>query len=272
MSILKHNKVGLILLALSMILMAAGDSYRETKVLELQGDFIRSDELGNVFVVKDNKLTKFNSSGEQLHTYSNVSYGDITHIDIHDPFKVLLYYQPFGQVEFLDHTLSLTSSTIDLNSLYIGLPTLVCASYQGAFWVYNPNNFELIRVNQSLEISEQSGNLQQVTGYSINPNYLIERDNFIYINDPEIGILIFDKYGSYYKTIPVKGLLSFQVFNNKIIYFIGDEISIYDTRLNELSATALPWEDALSVSVCLSLEPQRLYMMGPKKLFFYEIQ
>ena len=262
----------MILIILAISFMAAGDAYLETKVLDIKGDFIRSDELGNVFVVKDNRLIKFNASGEQLHTYSNLSFGDITHLDIHDPFKILLYYQPFGQVEVLDHTLSLTSSAIDLNRLYIGLPTLVCASFQGAFWVYNPINFELIRIDQSLEISERSGNLQQVTGYSIDPNYMSERDNYLYLNDPGTGILIFDKYGSYYKTIPVKGLSSFQVFNNRIIYFIGNEISIYDTRLNELGSTDLPWEDALSVSVCLSLDPQRLYMLGTDKLFFYKIQ
>jgi hypothetical protein len=241
-------------------------------VIDLKGDFIRSDELGNIFVVKDNKLTKFNPAGEKLYTYSNLSFGDITYLNIHDPFKILLYYQPFGMVEVLDHTLSLTTSAIDLNLLYIGLPTLVCGSYQASFWVYNPMNFELIRVNQSLEVSNQSGNIQQVTGYSINPNYMLERDNFLYLNDPEIGIFIFDKYGSYYKTIPVKGLSSFQVFNKRIIYFMGDQISIYDTQLNELSTTTLPWKDALSVSVCLSIDPQRLYMLGENKLFFYKIQ
>ena len=270
--LIKHINIRMILIAMAVCFMAAGDAYVEIKVLDLKGDFIRSDELGNVFVVKDNKLTKYNASGVQLHSYSNLAFGDITYLDIKNPFKILLYYQPFGMVEVLDQTLSLNTSAIDLNLLYIGLPTLVCGSYQAAFWVYNPINFELIRVNQSLEVSNRSGNLQQVTGYSLNPNYMLESDNFLYLNDPEIGIFVFDKYGSYYKTIPVKGLISFQVFNNRIIYFIGNEISIYDTRLNELSSTSLPWEDALSVSVCLSIDPQRLYMLGENKLFFYKIQ
>lgn len=269
---LKHIKFRIALLGLAIIFMAAGDGYDKTAELDIIGDYINSDELGNVFLVKDNQLTKFKVSGEKLHTYSNLNFGDITFVDAHDPFKILLFYQPFGQVEFLDHTLSLTSSTIDLSRLNLGLSTLACASFHGAFWVYNPINFELVRINQSLEVSEQSGNLQQVTGYNLNPNYMLERDNYLYLNDPAIGIHIFDKYGSYYKTIPVQGLTSFQVFNSKIIYFIQDEISIYDTRLNELNATALPWKDARSISVCLSLDPQRLFMLGPEKLFFYDIR
>lgn len=262
----------MILLGLSIMFIGSGDAYHKTNELNLSGDLIRSDELGNVFLIKDNQLTKFNPSGEKTHTYSNLQYGDISFIDTHDPFKILIYYQAFGRIEFLDHTLSLASSSIDLNRLYAIPPTLVCASYQGAFWVYDPINFELIRINQSLEINERSGNLQQVTGYNLNPDYLLERDNYLYLNDPMTGILIFDKYGTFYKVIPVPGLHSFQVFNNRIIYITEDGINMYNTKLNELSSTALPWEGARSVSVCLSLSPQRLYMLGEEKLFFYEIK
>jgi len=62
------------------------------------------------------------------------------------------------------------------------------------------------------------------------------------------------------------------VFDRKIIYIEGNEISIYDTRLNELSTTKLPQDDALSVSVCLSLDPQKLYMLGEDGLDFYDIK
>jgi len=257
---------------LAIIFIAAGDGYVEIKQLKVQGDYIRSDELGNIFLVNDHELIKYSSAGDVLNTYSSLSAGDITFIDTHDPFKILLYYQPFGQIEFLDHTLSLASSTIDLNLMSLSMVTLACASYQGAFWVYDPTNFELVRISQSLEVSERSGNLQQVTGISVDPNYMLERDNFLYLNDPATGILIFDKYGSYFKTIPVKGLTSFQVFNRKLIYTEGDQISIYDTHLNELSATTLPRDDAKSISVCLSLDPQKLYMLGHEKLLFYDIK
>jgi hypothetical protein len=260
-----------LILAMGMLLSATGDTYTLARTLKTKGEYIKSDELGNVFLVKNNQVTKFNSKGEELHTYSNLYAGDISFVDTRDAFKIMLYYEAFGQVEFLDHTLSLTSSTIELTQLGLELATLVCSSYQGSFWVYNPVNFELIRINQQLEVSEQTGNLQQATGYSLNPNYMIERDNFLYVNDPAIGILIFDKYGSYFKTIPVLGLISFQVFNKKIIWVDKEEISIYDTKLNELSSTGLPSTNAISVSVCMSLDPQMLFLLEEEKLVFYQI-
>jgi hypothetical protein len=259
--------------ALFLLLLAAGvNGFKETVQIPIKGEFITSDELGNVFAVNGNQLVKFSSMGEKLNTYSNLYSGNISFVDTHDPFKILLFYESFAQVEFLDHTLSLSASRVDLNQLGLGLASLACTSYQGAFWVYNPVDFELLRINQQLEVSDRTGNLQQSTGYTMEPNYMIERDNFLYLNDPATGIHIFDKYGSYYKTIPVKDLEAFQVFNRKIIYRQGDAVSIYDTRLNEVSSTTLPRNDAISVSVCMSLNPAMLFMLLEEKLVFYEIR
>lgn len=271
-TLLRNIWPGILSGVIALLILAAADAYVVTREIPMKADFINSDELGNVFVVKENQLTKFDKSGEKLHSYTDLYSGRITFVDTHDPFKILLFYQSFGRIQFLDHTLSLVSSTIDLNELSFGLATLACASYQGAFWIYDPTNFELIRMRQSLEVAERSGNLQQATGVALNPNYMLERDNYLYLNDPSTGILIFDKYGTYYRTIPVKGLISFQIFSNRIIFVGGDQINIFDTQLNEQSNTSLPVEGARSVSACLSLDPQRLYVLGTDVLSFYEIR
>ena len=260
------------LMILTLLLTAGNEGYEQVREIKVKGDFIRSDELGNVFLVDDNQLIKYNNEGKKLHSYTNLYSGDITFVDTHDPFKILVYYRSFGQVEFLDRTLSLASSSIDLNNLGLSLATLVCASYQGAFWVYDPSNFELVRISAGLKLSERTGNLVQVTGISPEPNYMLERDNFLYLNDPGKGIMMFDKYGTYYKTIPVKGLNSFQVFNNRIIYTEGDNIFIYDIQLNELSSTSLPAGERKSVSLCLSLDPQMLFVLQKEKLVYYNIK
>jgi hypothetical protein len=261
-----------VLLLLAALFISADEGYEERLKLKLKADYITNDELGNVFVVNDNQVTKYSADGIMLRTYSNLKLGDISFVDTHDPFKILLYYKDFTHVEFLDQTLSLTSSSIDLTRINLELATLACASYQGAFWVYDPMNFELVRVTAQLTLGERTGNLMQATGHAVDPNYMIERYNFFYLNDPAIGILIFDKYGTYFKTIPIKGLNSFQVSEKRIIYFLGDKISIYDTGLNEDNYTNLPWDGARSVSVCLGLEPQRLFMLGEEELYFYDIK
>jgi len=267
-----HTRMLTAALLFFLLTAATMEGYREINRIPARGTSVSSDELGNAFLTAGNQLLKYSPAGKKLHTYSNLYSGDISHVDTQDPFKILLFYQPFAQVEFLDQTLSLTSSRIDLNQLGLGLASLVCTSYQGAIWVYNPVDFELLRIDQQLEVAERTGNLLQSTGLALDPNFMVERDNFLYLNDPAAGILIFDKYGSYYKTVPVKGLTSFQVFNNKIIFTRGDEVGIYDVKLNELSTTTLPQGEYRSAAVVMSLDPERLYMLLDDALVFYEIR
>lgn len=272
-NIFAHTRIYALMILGLFGLLADGDSiYSEVHRIKVSGDYIRSDELGNVYLVKDKQLSKYSSRARLLHTFSNLYSGSISHVDVQDPFKVLLFYRDFGQVEFLDHTLSLSSTTVELGSLGLELATLACSSYQGAFWVYDPINFELLRISQALEIIDRSGNLRQVSGYTPDPNYLLERDNMVYMNDPEQGIFIFDRYGTYYKLIPVKDLSSFQVFNNAIIYVKEDRLMHHDTELNELTSTPLPGIEFRSFSVCLSVKPEMAFLLTDEELVFYEIR
>jgi len=56
---------------------------------------------------------------------------------------------------------------------------------------------------------------------NIQPNFLIEHNGKLYLNSPNDGILIFDIYGSYLKTIPLKNLESFQVQYPYIFYTLN---------------------------------------------------
>ena len=53
-----------------------------------------------------------------------------------------------------------------------------------------------------------------------------EINNWVYLNDPKRGILVFDNFGAYYKTIPITGVDYFQikedrVFHTKEQYYIS---------------------------------------------------
>jgi glycosyltransferase involved in cell wall biosynthesis len=62
-----------------------------------------------------------------------------------------------------------------------------------------------------------------------------------FVEDGKTGILVFDRYGTYLKTIPFKNLNSFQVFNDKIIYQPNDSIlKTYNIRTIEETSMKLP--------------------------------
>jgi hypothetical protein len=229
---------------------------------------ITVDELGFVYLVNENKISKLNVNGEVIFTRSNLSSGDITSLDVSDPFKVLSFFMDFGNIEFLDNTLSLTN-TISLALFGLELSTLAALSYNNGFWIYNPQNMELVRIDQFLEVSDRSGNIAKVTGKEINPNFLREKNDMIYLNDPGQGIMLFDKYGTYYKTINVKGLSYFQVYDRKLIFFENGLMTILDpATMNELSFS-LPSGNHKRLSLSLSTEKKWLYSLGNGKLNIY---
>jgi hypothetical protein len=55
-------------------------------------------------------------------------------------------------------------------------------------------------------------------GQSLHPNFLLEREQTVFVNDPTVGVLVFDIFGQYRKTIPLLGLTEFQVMGDQLIY------------------------------------------------------
>jgi hypothetical protein len=64
---------------------------------------------------------------------------------------------------------------------------------------------------------------------------MLEFNNYLYLNDPNIGIILFDIFGAYFKTLPIKSINKFNVVGNKIYYkkenkFYSYELKNYETE------------------------------------------
>jgi len=222
-------------------------NYNTNTCITSKFDFIEIDPAGNIYIVKSDQLKKFNSKGELLKIYSNKKLGNIYSIDVSNPLKILLFYKDQSQLLFLDSQLSQNAEVIDLLNYNLELTDLVCNSINNGFWLFNRQNNELCRLDKSINKIVSTGNLNVVLSKKINPNYILEKDNFLFINNPEEGILIFDIYGTYYKLIPITGLNYFNVNSTTISYFknntfykfdflklLSDEITFEDLQLNNV--------------------------------------
>jgi len=250
----------------------AGPDYSLLNHIDNKGNFMTVDELGSLYLVNEEQLTKFDIDGKLLFTYTNLYNGNITSVDVGDPFKILVYYRDFSQIVFLDNFLSKSAVPISLESIKLELATLACSSYNNGFWVYLPQSFELVRIAQDMIISNRSGDLSSIVQSEIDPNYIVEKDNFVYLNDPNIGIMIFDKYGTYYKTIPMMNLQYFQVEGNNIISSTNANLRIYDLKTLEESVSSLPVDDPICVSFKYSFKPKRLFLLNKNGINFYSVK
>lgn len=236
-----------IIFILSIILLCAFRTNDFVLLSKIPGNysFMTTDNLGNVYTVSGCELKKFSPDGTLIKSFSDKTHGDIAFADATDPLKILLFYHDFRQIIFLDNTLSLNGNVIDLDNLELLQPLLACSSYENGFWVYEQQDFQLIRFDKNLQRSNSSGNIAQLTGIDIKPNYLIEVNNMLYLNNPETGILVFDKYGTYSKTLPFKGLSTFQIIDDDLLYNTESQLIEYDFKNFSQKSTTLPAKNAL---------------------------
>ena len=242
--------------------------YSQIKTLPFSGSSITTDQFGYYYEINDTQIKKYSIKGELDCSYSNNVLGVIANVDVSNPQKILVYFRDFTKVLILDITLSPTSEVVDLTDLELDETTLVCRSYNDGIWYYDPIRFELIRKNQELTTTNSSGNLANLLNKNIQANYLIEHNNKLYLNDILNGVLVFDNYGSYLKTLPINGLTNFQVKDKLLIYTNKEgEIEIYDFfSLETIKYKPQNYNAIISVRV----ENNLIYIVNKKNQIFID--
>lgn len=214
------------------------DSGRMTIKAKL--DYMTVDNLGNMYVIKEDELVKYLASGKYFARYSNLRLGNITSVDVTNPLKLVLYYRDFQQIVFLDNQLSINSEEVSLEQLGYEQTDLVCASANNSFWIYNKQNNELNRFNENSKKIAFTGNLKQVLQTNLNPNFMTEHNGFLFLNCPETGIYVFDIFGAFTKVISIKGLKNFQVTENLVYYQKDSSLCSYNYKLFDEACKSLP--------------------------------
>jgi hypothetical protein len=228
----------------------------------LSGTQFTTDQFGNYYDVSSREIRKYNLNGELLFTYSNNILGEISSVDATNPLKVLVYFKDFTKVLTLDDAMSARGEVLNLNDLSLEETSLVCRSYNNGVWFYNPIKYQLIRV-ENRQVINVSSNLTNLLGENIQPNYLLEFSEKVYLGDAKSGILVFDVYGTYLKTIPIYDVKAFQVKQKYILYVnSANQIEIYNLFTLEKSLyQAEKYKDVNSVRI----EGANIYILTNKK-------
>jgi len=203
-------------------------------------DFIEYDNLLNVYGIRSTEIFKYKPDGSLAFRYSDKQMGDVGYLDVTYPLRPLVMYPDLNYLILLDNTLSDNRGRINLLDKKINMAVLGCSSVQNHFWVYDAMTFSLIRMNENFNQVATTGNLAQVLRLDLMPNFLVEFANRIYLSNPETGVLVFDIFGTYIKTIPLLGLKRFQVFENSLIYFKENKLHTYNTVDHRETELELP--------------------------------
>ena len=179
---------------------------------------LRVDNLQNCYAaLDDNSIIKINKEGKQTASVNFKSFGKISHMDVTNPFMIYLFYRNQNALLVTDNFLNLRS-TINLEQIESDFITVLARSIDDGIWIFDLNDYQLKKYNQSLDLQQTSGNVMSWLNDEPDFNFLVAEGKFVYLNSPSNGILVFDQFANYYKTIPLYSLEHFQVKKEQIYY------------------------------------------------------
>jgi hypothetical protein len=257
----------LVLLSLFLKNTAYSQAWKKSFSVASKGDYLSTDNLGNSFVVNNDQLIKYRDNGTVFRLYSNKKLGRISSIDPMNPLKIVVFYRDFSQVVFLDNTVTENGDPILLTDWELEQASVICSSYDNGLWVFDQVQYSLTRFDQQFKPTVQVKNLNQILEYAPQPVFMMEQNNHLFMSDTAHGILQFDIFGTYIKTIPVKGLEKFQVFGDNL-YYANKEGFLVAFGLKTLQENKLKFP--VSDYIDMRISQNRLHILGRDSLSVFE--
>lgn len=237
--------------------------------IEIKANFISSDNLGNFYAVNGSELTKYDKSGKAFsYKFSDKTLGNITSIDAGNPLKIAVFYKDQSRIIFLDNMLAKTGQEINLQSIGLDQASLICYSFNNGIWVYWQSQFELIRLNQNTSIQQRTGNLVQIVNQEIKPEFLIESNNLVYMNNGGENIMMFDIFGTFMNYIPIKTNKKFQIDNESIVYQNDNNIEMYNRKTFQVFSLSIPIDDNI---LQIRKEENLIFCLLKNKVMIYTL-
>lgn len=194
-----------------------------------------SDNLKNIYIITtQNEVIKYDAETGVKLRFSDKKLGKIGLIDASNPFMPLVFYPDFQTVILLNRQL-IPQQTIRMSDIGVVKATNICVGDEGSIWIYDEGIKKLRRF-------VREGNIMtQKVAVIINfadalPTQMIYRNNVLYINIPNKGILTFDSFAKFVRKLDIQNVTYMQVIEGQLIYRKDWELF----RFNLQSLATLP--------------------------------
>jgi hypothetical protein len=232
----------------------------------VKANAVSVDNFGNFYVVCENQVLKFDKDGVYQVRFEEVKQGRIGSIDVTNPFKLIIYYPDFMKAIVLDKFLTFLVSYNFFDLGYTDI-TAVGSSADGYLWFYDATDFRLKKIDVTGNVQLQSQPVNQLIDRVITPNFILEKNGQVYVNDTASGILVFDNFGAYYKTIPIRGLEKFHILQEQIVYFQEGKLRSYNPVTFDAKMISLP--DTIG-TIQAVISKERIAVLKKDRIDFYK--
>lgn len=271
------NRIKLYLLTLSFSIVtidaAAQNDSSFHFIKSVLGNFsaFNVDNLDNIFLITNtNQLKKINTNGDSIAVFNDVKrFGNLSFIDVTNPLKILLYYKNYSTAVILDRFLNIRN-TINFRKQNVFLVNTIAGSYDNNIWIFDEEEYKLKKIDES------GNSLMESTGWRIlfdsvpSPTQLIDRDNYVYLYDPEKGFYIFDYYGGFKNRLPFLNWTNVEV-SGKNIYGFSNNL-LYSYELHSLSLKEYRLPAFFDSYVSIKAMNGKLYLLKNDRIDIYQIR
>lgn len=221
--------------------------------------FLGVDIQGNTYTSKQNEIIKESANNAGIFRISNKLLGNIYTIDVRNAMRPLLFYKDVQKLVITDNTLSKQNqSVISFEELGMYQITVIASSkMDNGIWLYDQELFQIVKINQHIERVIETGNLKQILALeNLEPLKMIEVGGYLYLHCANNGILVFDIYGTYYKTIPLLSIDTWNISNDFLLYTSKGQAFAYHIKtieiidLQKLNTPNPVWIDNRTVYYC----------------------
>lgn len=212
------NKYLIILLLLTTTVHAA-DSL--TCKISMTSSYFTVDALSDIYYINQfNEIVKTHCGSGDLFTYSNKNWGRPVSIDASNPMKVLVFYPDQQTIVILNNQLAELSALQLRGNINVQnfQPSAIC-KHTGTdhIWMYDELSRKLFRLDETGNPLATSEAFDQLFTEPIEVETLYSANDKVFISSKNSGILVFDAYANFEKTIP----LTFEVQQITANYIIG---------------------------------------------------
>lgn len=254
----------LALLGFATSLYAQDYTFKPLKTISKTTRWMEVDKMKHLYLIEnDHTLLKYSADGDLLYQFNENSLGQISYIDISNPFRILAYYDDYATVIILDRTLS-EIQRHDLSDLDIPQVQALSTASDNNIWVFDNNTYTLKKVDSKNQVIVESTDLNLLLSEDLNPNRLLEAETRVYLNSPNLGILVFDVFANYIKTINIPQLDYFQFYEGQIFYVEDKVLKTYHLLSFQTKEIKLPIIEENLEQLCIAQE--RLYIKYPNKI------
>jgi hypothetical protein len=236
------------------------------KTIPIEAKDIQTDRLGNLYIVsKTNQLYKYGANGKLLSTLNYKYLGNITHVDATNPMEIYVFYKELNLVVFLDNNLAYRGE-MKLGDYGIGQAAAICRSFDNGIWVFDLGDLQLKKMDKNGENLQTTGNIRQ---YATQPSavlFLYDNNEKVFVNDSANGVLMFNIFGTYAKTLPIKGCTEIKVINDEVYYWQSFQLKKYRLKSFDIQVFTLP--DATEIRD-VSIEKDRVYLLKSAEVSIY---